>query len=141
MSSKLKEVWSGRQEWLRMKKKYQLKEGTLVALFPSYEGEFHDSVLNGFQDFLDRKYYSETLFLVTDDAVTERIRKSGIANYQICRISEEACRCLLAYYCLQMFYVDFIVVSLQYPKGNTVGRLLDAGKLSMDEFVKASFLN
>ena len=141
MIGRIIETLGGRRKWLEIKRKYYVQDGTFVALFPGYEKEFHDSVIQNYDDFVARKYITNSIFLICNDEIEKLAEQYIQSNIRIVKVSENDCKKILLYYGLCVFYGDFTVFSLQFPKGNTVGRIIDSAKMNMDEFVLASFLN
>lgn len=128
----------GRKEWLHLKKLYDIDADTLILFMPDCNEKINYYAIKHLESFMKKKYLNKSVIFTNQEYVKEVYRQILTPNSKMVYIEDELCKKIQCYYRLQWFHVNFYMISVFAPDGNTVGNMLKSTKLTEEELLLSS---
>ena len=123
LDNKINEAKKGREVWLQLKDKWNIDSNWVLVIMPENDVKLNDCAIKKLSEYMKRKYYHKAIIIYCDDNFLQSIDYNDI--FVLEKIDDSEMKCIVSYYCLQQFFKNIVVVSLEEPFGskNVVGHM------------------
>lgn len=141
INNKLNNAFSGREDYLEIKKKYKIGNEDFIILMPSEDMEVNLYVLLYLSQFKERHSDSK-IFILTDQRMVLKLHQVTESNHlsEIIEIPNNQMQNLIDLYTLYQFTDKLIIASLDLPKGRTIKNLVGKKNITKEEIVSIAIL-
>jgi hypothetical protein len=135
MGKRLVAAWRGRALWTRLRKRYDIDNGSYVVAFIEDDDALNETALAHVQDLIaDRR--ARGVVVVTDqESVAEQAgeQANGVVAVEV--LGSREIEHLLSFYELYQFTPRLFFVSLTRPHGNRLSQMVGVNGLTLDDLV------
>jgi hypothetical protein len=135
MGRRLVAAWRGRALWTRLRKRYDIDDGSYVVAFIEDDHALNETALAHVQDLIaDRR--ARGVVVVTDqESVAEQAgdQANGVVAVEV--LGSREIEHLLSFYELYQFTPRLFFVSLTRPYGNRLSQMVGVNGLTLDDLV------
>lgn len=135
MAKRLVAAWRGRTVWMRLRKRYDIENGSYVVAFIEDDHALNEAALAHVQDLIaDRR--ARGVVVVTDQEwVAEQAGEQADGVLAVEVLGSREIEHLLSFYELYQFTPRLFFVSLTRPYGNRLWQMVGVNGLTLDDLV------
>ena len=107
----------GREVWIYLRKKWGIDDNWFLVLFPEKNDCINEIALRKLDDFLERKYVDNALVVHYENYLINKLENTK-NNIVFEDVKENDMLDMIKYYCLQQFFKNIVIVSIEQPFGS-----------------------
>lgn len=131
--NKIKEAEKGREIWLDLIERHNIKDGDYVILFPSSYDEWAYYGALYIDDFLEFKASDRAVCLCHDSEIKAYVQKNHRA--EVLDFPRKSAEKLIAFYSLYMFTDSLIIISPDEPAGRSGRDIVGVKGVTVEDVV------
>lgn len=128
-------IWKGRRLWLRLRRRYHIDDGLYVLLMPEHDRELNGQALLHIDDLIEYRHAKGVLVMTNDAWVEEVARARGENVVDVLRCTPDEIDALFSCYELYRFSERLLIVSLNRPYGNEIGKAAGVNGITVEDLV------
>ena len=128
---------TGRRQWLKIKKKYDIENGKYVLLMPENDRELNEIALKCIDHLLKYRNGKSVLILTQDDWVLENAKNFSNNIVDTLKITDKQTNyyCYYYYYYRYDFSERFLIVSFTKPYGNVLFKAVNINGITKENLL------
>jgi hypothetical protein len=135
MGKRLVAAWRGRALWMRLRKRYDIDNGSYVVAFIEDDHALNETALAHVQDLIADRRARGAVVITDQEWVAEQAGEQvdGVLAVEV--LGSRAIEHLLSFYELYQFTPRLFFVSLTRPYGNRLWQMVGVNGLTLDDLV------